>query len=282
LGAIFLTKSQAYVMAPVLGLAVILRWRRDEHDTRRLASQLAGVLGIGLLIGGVWWIRNLAVYGDLDWMGLARHNSVVAGQPTTAIWIATYGWEATAKRFLQFTFQSFWGMFGWMGVVLDARIYQALAVLSGVLVLGFGLHLSRRRVLWHRRQMSSAPWLLAFSAALTVAGYLWYNLTFVQHQGRYLFPALIPVSLAAGVGLLELARPRAARASASILISGGLICLLFGYLTLTAMCVGAGVLVQLNSALRTRGRWAFSAAVTLGLAGLSVVSLISFIVPTLS
>jgi hypothetical protein len=34
-----------------------------------------------------------------------------------------------------------------------------------------------------------------------VALYLYYNLTFVQHQGRYLFPALIPIALAAVVGL---------------------------------------------------------------------------------
>ena len=36
---------------------------------------------------------------------------------------------------------------------------------------------------------------------LTVAGYLWYNLTFVQHQGRYLFPALIPIGLAFSIGI---------------------------------------------------------------------------------
>ena len=35
---------------------------------------------------------------------------------------------------------------------------------------------------------------------LTVGGYLYYNLTFVQHQGRYLFPALIPIGLAFTIG----------------------------------------------------------------------------------
>jgi hypothetical protein len=29
---------------------------------------------------------------------------------------------------------------------------------------------------------------------------LYYNLTFVQHQGRYLFPALIPIGLAFAIG----------------------------------------------------------------------------------
>jgi len=42
--------------------------------------------------------------------------------------------------------------------------------------------------------------LLTLLFLLTVGGYLYYNLTFVQHQGRYLFPALIPIGLAFSIG----------------------------------------------------------------------------------
>jgi len=42
--------------------------------------------------------------------------------------------------------------------------------------------------------------LLTLLFVLTVGGYLYYNLTFVQHQGRYLFPALIPIGLAFAIG----------------------------------------------------------------------------------
>ncbi len=35
----------------------------------------------------------------------------------------------TAKRAFSFTFKSFWGVFGWMGVFLDERIYTALLLL---------------------------------------------------------------------------------------------------------------------------------------------------------
>jgi hypothetical protein len=42
--------------------------------------------------------------------------------------------------------------------------------------------------------------LLAFLALLTLLAFIWYNTQFVQHQGRYLFPALIPVGLALGLG----------------------------------------------------------------------------------
>jgi hypothetical protein len=36
---------------------------------------------------------------------------------------------------------------------------------------------------------------------LTLGVHVGYNLTFVQHQGRYLFPALIPIALGFAVGL---------------------------------------------------------------------------------
>ena len=49
---------------------------------------------------------------------------------------------------------------------------------------------------------------------LTAGGYLYYNLTFVQHQGRYLFPALIPIGLAFAIGwwqVLDQIKGRVAR-----------------------------------------------------------------------
>ena len=42
-------------------------------------------------------------------------------------WIAAHGWNGLLARFVEFTFKSFWGVFGWMGVFLDNRIYLALA-----------------------------------------------------------------------------------------------------------------------------------------------------------
>jgi hypothetical protein len=42
---------------------------------------------------------------------------------------------------------------------------------------------------------------------LTLGLHIWYNLTFVQHQGRYLFPALIPISVGLAAGLAFWLRP---------------------------------------------------------------------------
>jgi hypothetical protein len=105
------------------------------------------------------------------------------------------------------TFHSFWGQFGWMAVPLPSPVYRGLAVLSAILVVGFVLWLvtgqqGRRSIDPLTCQRLSV---LAISALLTISAYIWYNLTFVQHQGRYLFPALIPLATAAALGLDKLA-----------------------------------------------------------------------------
>jgi len=115
-----------------------------------------------------------------------------------------------------------------MGVLLDARLYQALALWSALLAAGFALFLSRiwhssrapedRRNLYLTSPQVRALGVLALAGMLTVALYLAYNVEFVQHQGRYLFSALVPVSLGAALGLRELMRPRTARVLAVALL----------------------------------------------------------------
>jgi hypothetical protein len=47
---------------------------------------------------------------------------------------------------------------------------------------------------------------LATTVLFVVLAYLYYNRTFVQHQGRYLFPALVPIALGAVLSVSGLVR----------------------------------------------------------------------------
>jgi hypothetical protein len=49
--------------------------------------------------------------------------------------------------------------------------------------------------------------ILGLTFLLTLALHVFYNLTFVQHQGRYLFPALIPIAVGFTAGLGYWLRP---------------------------------------------------------------------------
>jgi len=205
-----LTKTTAYVVGGVAVFAVMIRWRYERRTWRWAVGQLAWILTPALLASAPWFIRNGLTYGWRDPLGLARHNEVVEGQVRTSEYLALHGWPAYWERAWRFTFQSFWGQFGWMGVVLPARIYQALALLSALLAAGFIVWLIQQR---RPSQSTNLPifqstdvptprlLLLALSALLTFLTFVGYNLTFVQHQGRYLFPALIPLGTAAALGL---------------------------------------------------------------------------------
>jgi hypothetical protein len=182
-------------MAPVVLLAIWWHYRGRSSAFWRAAVKV-GLPSI--LLGLLWWVRNLYVYGGLDILGKAAHDRVVVGQLRTADWIAQEGLGSALRQFAVTTFQSFWGQFGWMGVVMDRWVYAALALFSLVVVTGLVLAWLRRRWNDARRQQAA---LLVATAFASLIVYLGYNLTFVQAQGRYLFPALVPISSAVAVGL---------------------------------------------------------------------------------
>jgi hypothetical protein len=146
----------------------------------------------------------MATYGALDLLGLAAHDRVVVGQPRTAAWIADQGLVQTIARGVVYTFESFWGVFGWLGVFLAPWAYGLLACATAAALVGL---IARARRL--RRAGSTSAGraaLLGLALAVTAGGFLLYNIAFVQHQGRYLFPALVPIALAFSAGFYELGR----------------------------------------------------------------------------
>ncbi len=203
LGFGLLTKSTFYYTAvPIAFVAVVLHSRptRSAVSWSWVIRHLSLIFIPALLIAAPLWLRNLVVYGGFDVMGLARHNAVVVGQPTTAQWIVDHGVGGLLQHFFTTTYQSFWGQFGWMAVPMPDREYVILGVLSGIALIGWGWWLIARSKKQEARQNQHGGLLLALLFVLTVGGYLYYNLTFVQHQGRYLFPALIPIGLAFSIG----------------------------------------------------------------------------------
>lgn len=205
LGLGFLTKGTVYTMGfVVLGLLIWQFWGawRDLVQTGLLVFVPAGLLAL------LWWGRNTAVYGNFDLFGKATHDAVVVGQPRTADWIADLGAAEVADRFLTTTFHSFWGQFGWMAWPMSGRAYQLIGLLSVAAIVGFVFHLFSKR----GKRPSAVGVLLTAVFTLSIIVHVGYNVTFVQHQGRYLFPALIPIGMAVAIGLDFWIRPFARRA----------------------------------------------------------------------
>lgn len=216
-GAVLLTKSTGYGVLPLTLLIGYLRYRRTGMPRSWGLRQLVALFVPALGLGGLWWIRNLIIYGWPDVMGLLQHAVVVVGQPRTLDWIADQGFVPFLRGAAWTVFRSFWGQFGWMGVVVDQRIYQGLAIFSVLTVYGalrLLVEALRRRLEPRQRD---ALILLGTAAVITLVMFLGYNVAFVQHQGRYLFPALPLLALGAALGWQRLLEPRLAVISAMIL-----------------------------------------------------------------
>jgi hypothetical protein len=273
LGLALVTKVSAYVAIPVALGTLLIVW----YETRRapllstfqhpstphsspstLFTHAALIFLPALLIALPWYARNAQVYGHLDILGRRWHDLVVVGQLRTADFVGQAGPGALAERMAVWSFDSFWGVFGWMGVWMDGRLYTALLAFSLAAAVGCGALVVRKcRVSGVgvsgaevsgvgvsgggtsgvKISSTSHPagrfrvWslaLLALAALLTLGIYVSYNAIFVQPQGRYLFPALPALALAVALGWEEVvSRPRAARwASWVVLATAGLAALI--------------------------------------------------------
>ena len=197
-GLAFLTKLTISFLALPAVLVVWLRWRRGEGPVGELLRSVAIFALAAGLLGGIWWLRNISVYGVPDFLGLAAHDAVVADQPRTVDFVAEHGALTAWSQMALTTFKSFWGQFGWMALPLDGALGGLLYPCFALLTLS---GLSGAALAGIRRRAIAALWLLLVIIVVVALQYAYYNLEFRQWQGRYLFPALIPIAILMAYGI---------------------------------------------------------------------------------
>ncbi len=234
LGVAFLTKLTLYLpVAAVIGLALVLRARCEHWHIRRLVQQAAWVAVPALVLGGIWWARNVATYGDIaDFMAQKTHDTIVVGQPQPQDYIegrpdlrlSAHGVTGWLRDAVVVTFDSFWGQFGWMGAPMMDWLYNLLLAFSVFVIVGALIAFVRWRRALSLVQRDS---LILFTTAIAMAfvAFVSYNLKFVQFQGRYLYPGLIPIGLFAAVGLAGWASVFAPRLPQARWLIVGVVCL---------------------------------------------------------
>jgi uncharacterized membrane protein len=207
-----LTKVSTLFLIPLVLAAIGLRWWREKKGVgnvsiaslQPLLRPVMLFLVPALALGGIWWVRSISVYGFPDIFGLGQHNEVVADQARTGELIASIGFGAYLNTAIQTTFNSFWGQFGWMALPLPEWMYWPLL---GLLIAGVSGLFIRQKHQPNTNDTEATAWrrdgwlIMALAAALAAAAYLYYNLEFLQLQGRYLFAGIIPFGLGIALGV---------------------------------------------------------------------------------
>ncbi len=205
LGVGIWTKTLTLSLFPTV-LVSFLWLARTGRVSGAVAAQVAGlVVGLGLLVGAPWLARNTLLYGDPLAQNLLL-NKLNNGESNVTLDVMAYIFGGIGPYFAkvaQWGFASFWGGFDSMRLFWDmdphkprpnflhgpTPTYLALLAVSAVSTLGLILP----------RPGSDAarqPALLALAAQVVFTGILFlnYNLHFFQAQGRYVYPALLPLA----------------------------------------------------------------------------------------
>ena len=254
LGAGIWTKTSTLLLFPVVLLLCYLLATRKLTSPASAARAAGLACGLGALIGLPWLLRNQLLYGD----PLAQHLFVSAFSNTAQAGDIARGlYGGSILSYLggvaQWTFASFWGGFDSLLIFWgqDPRAhlhpndrgaysflgytpplpYILLALLCLAAAGGLLRSLGKRAALTLPQNVLLAAF--AVLAALTGLVFLRFILTFFQAQGRYWYPALLPLAFFFVLGWRGLL-PRRAFPLFVGLLAAGLIALnlytLFGLL----------------------------------------------------
>ncbi|MCW3055208.1 MAG: 4-amino-4-deoxy-L-arabinose transferase and related glycosyltransferase of family [Chthonomonadales bacterium] len=199
LGAAILTKATGLLLLPVFGFALLLMWR-SGGSLKELLRNAGMTLGIALLISGWWFVRNQMLYGQP--MPLRLFAAEFGGTvQAAAVADKAGGWGAYYQLAGLWTFFSFWAVYGTAKSSLDGRpvflpqeIYLMLVLPCLCATAGMvRVHL-QRKTLFITSQLQSL-WVCFLTIALVGMSYLAFISKYFQMQGRYLFPAMLPITL---------------------------------------------------------------------------------------
>jgi 4-amino-4-deoxy-L-arabinose transferase-like glycosyltransferase len=193
-----LTKLAVGVFFPLALSVVVVR-------STRVVREAAITLVAAAVLVIPWLVHQVTTYGWSDPLALARHAQVVTDQPRFPGLSPSY-----VGDFLTVTFHSFWAQFGWMAIVAPFRLYVVWGVVAALALIGLVLG---------RTCIAAPVWRLMLAiVALMFVAYVAYNLTFEQFQGRYLFPAIVPIAILLVMGW-TVWLPERLRAPSALVIS---------------------------------------------------------------
>lgn len=190
LGVALLAKKSALFLVPAVAFLWCVLWLSQRDQRRTIAYSGLAVGGIATLISGWVFLRNHLLYGDPLGTAMERRTlpELVDEQPLwSSYWL---------DPFLPRIGESFFGVFGWMNVFLPRPVYWCALALAMFGIVG----LVQWMLVAHADQRPKVGFLILL-IGLCLTGVVYYNLTYTQYQGRFLFPVIAPIAVLGALAL---------------------------------------------------------------------------------
>jgi small subunit ribosomal protein S36 len=212
-----LTKGFALVLPPVAVLAYLIAWQRARRSRGAFPTAQVGIVVLAGAVGGLWWLRNLVVYHEVQPPGLtkAQANQVWPPLPpgSKSEHVATY-----AHHVLDRMTTDVWGALGLTvpPSLPGAITFIASIVAAALIVLALVSRMAGRRDAG-RRGAGTVPRLprativdlgvLLLPTLLVVVPLLYHGWSdysrtgqLIGIQGRYVYPGFVGLVAVAAVG----------------------------------------------------------------------------------
>ena len=205
-GGLATTKYTFYGLAGI-GVLAAVAMALSQRDVRNPIPGLVG-LAIGSISMCAWWfVRNFELYGQAIPGRVVAEAKAAAGGSNLFV-PADHGINlltlSTQTTFWELTLKSFVGAFGFMAIFLDASYYWAALAVA---VIGtVGLILRARRGGIERNHIVIGALVAAITGVTLLSTMLVNVYGEYSPQGRYLFPALVPIALVMAGGWYWLGR----------------------------------------------------------------------------
>ncbi|GAB3172790.1 hypothetical protein GCM10027059_42790 [Myceligenerans halotolerans] len=194
-----LTKVMAAFTVPVVVVAYLLA---GSHVLGKRRLALAGLaLSVAFAVGGWWWLRNLMEFGAVQPVGIPERFEPVEDR---GLWY----FVSTTVQHLTW---SFFGSFGLLDVRVSDGVYWTGAVTVAVLCLVALARVPRRRALLILLLQPALLWCAVIANAwsgFAETGWV------VAVQGRYMFGAIVGLTVGAASGVWALTALRRSDAPA--------------------------------------------------------------------
>ncbi len=238
-GAAMLTKATGMLLLPVVLLSIPLLRKSGETPANLMRGFCWSCVVIGIVCGW-WYVRNGLLYHEV--LPLKAFEASFSGTAqASAMADGLGGWGNYWRLAGTMSFMSFWAVYGTpryarvgMPAFLPDTIYLLMGAVTLIALIGMiRLHFKQKELAEAQRY---AIWLMSAFFALVFVAFVSFLRHYFQTQGRYLYPAMLPICLLlalgwrfmfpANVAARTTANPNSVRDTASVLLLA-----LFGLVT---------------------------------------------------